>query len=154
MKIEELIDILNKEKEKVANLIKILRKKRDFIEKKDTDGVKEILTVEKQAVDELTFLEKNRAELTKNFAEELGTAPTVSGILEKTEDPYRHDLTLIAARLTELLNEVSLLNIGIQQMIAYRMEEFDMVIDLLRGKRATYDDSKNRVAGTIFNGRA
>ncbi len=154
MKIEELIDILNEEKEKVVNLIGILRKKRKFLEKKDIDGLKKILTAEKQKVDELESLEKSRSEFTRNFAEELGVEPTVSAILEKTEEPYRHDLTLIAARLTESLNEVSLLNIGIQQMIAYRMEEFDLVMEMLRGKRVTYDDSEKSIAGTIFNGRA
>ena len=154
MKIEELINILNEEKEKVVNLIGILRKKRKFLEKKDIDGLKKILTAEKQKVDELESLEKSRSEFTRNFAEELGVEPTVSAILEKTEEPYRHDLTLIAARLTESLNEVSLLNIGIQQMIAYRMEEFDLVMEMLRGKRVTYDDSEKSIAGTIFNGRA
>ena len=154
MKIEELIYILNEEKEKVVNLIGILRKKRKFLEKKDIDGLKKILTAEKQKVDELESLEKSRSEFTRNFAEELGVEPTVSAILEKTEEPYRHDLTLIAARLTESLNEVSLLNIGIQQMIAYRMEEFDLVMEMLRGKRVTYDDSEKSMAGTIFNGRA
>ncbi len=154
MKIEELLDILNEEKDKTSKLIEVLREKRDLIEKKDTDGIKRILIVEKQSIDELNLLEKQRNEVTKDLSEALDAEPTVSGILEKIEEPHRHNLTLIAARLTELLNEVSLLNVGIQQMIAYRIEEFDMVMDVLRGKHDTYNENEKNLAGTIFNGRA
>jgi hypothetical protein len=150
----EIMDILKEEKEKVSELISILKEKRSAIEKNDATSLAKILEEEKKTVDILNELESQRLDVITKIAEEYDVEPTISEILVYVDEPLRHDLTLMAARLTELLNEVSLLNLGIQQMIAYRLEEFDVLMDAIRGKKITYDKYEKGKSGTVFNRRA
>ena len=150
----ELVKTLAEEEKKVKNLIEILKAKRDAIEKGDLKRLNDILKKKKKVIKEINSFESRRMGLTNEDSRVLKTEATISGILSKMKEPERHDLTIIAAKLTELLNEVSLLNMGIQQMIAYKLEEFDMVMDLLRGKHFTYDKSEKATTGTVFNRRA
>ncbi len=151
---KELVKILVEEERKVKELVEMLKTKRNAIEKGDSKRLNTVLEEEKKVIDEINSFESKRMELTNEISMELETEPTISGILSKMKEPERHDLTIISAKLTELLNEVSLLNMGIQQMIAYKLEEFDMVMDLLRGRHFTYDKSKKAITGTVFNRRA
>lgn len=151
---KELLKILIEEEEKVKDLIEALKAKRDAIEKGDLKRLNNILEEEKKMIKEIDSFESKRMELTDKVSKGLKTEATISGILSKMKEPERHDLTIIAAKLTELLNEVSLLNMGIQQMIAYKLEEFDMVMDLLHGRHFTYDKSDKAIIGTVFNRRA
>ncbi len=151
---KELLKVLDEEEKKVKKLVEVLKRKRDAIEKGNSKKLGFILKEEKKEIDEINIFESKRMKLTDRLSEELETEPTISGILSKMKEPERHDLTIISAKLTELLNEVSLLNMGIQQMIAYKLEEFDMVMDLLRGRHFTYDKSEKTIAGTVFNRRA
>ena len=151
---KELVKILVEEEEKVKDLIETLKTKRDAIEKGDSKRLNGILEEEKKVIKEINSFESKRMELTDKVSKALKTEPTISGVLSNMKEPERHDLTIIAAKLTELLNEVSLLNMGIQQMIAYKLEGFDMVMDLLRGRHFTYDKSEKSATGTVFNRRA
>ncbi len=151
---KKLMKMMEEEKEKVTELIGVLKDKREAIEKNDTVSLKSILEKEKKTVDALNKMESERLDVTKQIAKEYNVEPTISELLAHIGEPLRHDLTLMAARLTELLNEVSLLNLGIQQMIAYRLEEFDVLMDAIRGKRITYDKYEKGKSGTVFNRRA
>ncbi len=151
---KKLMKMMEEEKEKVTELIGVLKDKREAIEKNDTVSLKSILEKEKKTVDALNKMESERLDVTKQIAKEYNVEPTILELLAHIGEPLRHDLTLMAARLTELLNEVSLLNLGIQQMIAYRLEEFDVLMDAIRGKRITYDKYEKGKSGTVFNRRA
>jgi len=151
---EKLMKMMEEEKCKIAELIEVLKSKRKAIEKNDTILLRDILEKEKKTVDDLNELEKKRLDVTTQIAKEYNVEPTISELLTHVSEPLRHDLTLMAARLTELLNEVSLLNLGIQQMIAYRLEEFDVLMDAIKGKRITYDKYEKGKSGTVFNRRA
>ncbi len=151
---KKLMKMMEEEKEKVTELIEVLKDKREAIEKNDTVSLKSILEKEKKTVDDLNKIESERLDITRQIANGYNVEPTISELLTHIGEPLRHDLTLMAARLTELLNEVSLLNLGIQQMIAYRLEEFDVLMDAIRGKRITYDKYEKGKSGTVFNRRA
>ncbi len=151
---KELMEIMKEEKEKISELIETLKAKRKLIEQNNVVSLNNILDKEKDLVDTLNKLESKRLSVTIDISKRYETEPTISDILVHTKEPIRHDLTLLAARLTELLNEVSLLNLGIQQMIAYRLEEFDVLMEAIRGKKVTYDKYEENKAGTIFNRRA
>ncbi len=151
---EKLLTLLKKEEEKLSNFVELLKEKRDAMEKNETARLEEILENEERAVRELDSLEKERFSVTNEIAKFKKCKAILSEILTHTKEPMRHQLSLAAARLTELLNEVSLINLGVQQMIAYRLEEFELFMDTMRGKKVTYDGYENDRGGTIFNGRA
>ena len=151
---KKLMDLMKEEKEKIIDLIDVLKEKRKSIEKNDLTALNSALEKEGKLLDVLNTLENERLRVTTDLSKKLSVEPTISSILTHVQEPLRHDLTLLAARLTELLNEVSLLNLGIQQMIAYRLEEFDVLMDAIRGKKITYDGYEKREKGTVFNRRA
>ncbi len=69
-------------------------------------------------------------------------------------EPLRHDLAVVVAKMTSVINEVSLINLGIQRMITYRLEEFDLIMNLFKSQDKTYDKTSHIPSGMIFNGNA
>ncbi len=151
---EKLFELLTEEEGKLSKLVEILKEKRRDIERNDATQLEETLRKEEKTVKELDSLEKERNGIVGKLAAVYQCEAVLSELLTHLREPMRHKLSLTAARLTELLNEVSLLNLGIQQMIAYRLEEFDFLMNAVRGKKVTYDDYENDQGGTIFNRRA
>ncbi len=155
MELDELMSILEKEGDKLGELINALKAKKEAIKSGNAESIEEALKGERISLNALEGMEKERLILTEKIADSLETGPTISEITSKIEEPQKHDMALLAARLTECLSEVNSLNTGIQQLIAYKLEEFDIIIDSLRDDDLTYGSKKtNNMNGLMFNGRA
>jgi|GEM_PF-2601806 hypothetical protein len=154
MKIESLINILSEEFSGFEGLIAVLRDKRDAIEKSDVQRLRKLLEKEKENLNYLDELEKKRIDVVESVSKSLSIKPTIFDIINAIDEPYRHDLAMVVAKLTNLVNEVSLVNLGIQRMIIYRLEEFDFIMDIFKGQDKTYDQTGHVPDGIIFNGRA
>ncbi len=154
MKIKELVETLQEEFSGFERLAITLRAKRDTIEKNDVDGLKKILVDERAILDDLDLLEQKRIALAGEISKEIESGSTISDIIKAVDEPYRHDLAILVAKLTSLINEVSLLNLGIQRMIAYRLEEFDFIMELFKDNDKTYDKQNHLPDGIMFTGRA
>lgn len=157
MELNQLISVLENEEEKLKELIDVLKTKKEAIKSGKVDSIENALKEERTSLSAIDRMEKERIFLTEKIAESLETAPTISEIIEKTEEPQKHDMAVMAAKLTEHLSEINFLNMGIQQLIAYKLEEFDIIMDSLRNDDMTYGSekqSKPNSTGLMFNGRA
>lgn len=154
MNVNLLIDVLEREYNEFFNLIVILKSKRNAIEQNDILSLKKVIEEEKHKIDVLDELERERVQIVFDISDDLKVNSTLSSITNALDDPWRHDLAVTVAKMTNLINEVSLINLGIQRMITYRLEEFDMIMDLFKNQDKTYDGSSHFQSGMIFNGKA
>lgn len=157
MELNQLMSVLENEEEKLKELIEVLKTKKEAIKSGEVDSIESALKDERNSLNAIDRMEKERILLTERIAGALETAPTISGIISKTEEPQKHDMAVMAAKLTEHLSEVNYLNMGIQQLIAYKLEEFDIIMDSLRNDDITYGNDKAgnpNSTGLMFNGRA
>lgn len=151
--IEALISVLEREYDEFSKLVDILKEKRESIEKNDVERLKKILEKEKAELHVLDELEHERLDLSLKITHDLKVNPTISSIISAIDEPLRHKLAVIVAKMTNIVNEISLINLGIQRMITYRLEEFDLIMNLFKSQDRTYDKS-HIPSGMIFNGNA
>ncbi|BBJ28023.1 flagellar export chaperone FlgN [Athalassotoga saccharophila] len=152
--VEELIKILEEEHDQFLDLADILKEKRDTIEKNDVERLKNVLEKERDKLRVLDDLEQKRLNLSLKITNDLKVEPTISAIINVIDEPLRHDLAIVVAKMTNVINEVSLINLGIQRMITYRLEEFDLIMNLFKSQDKTYDKTSHIPSGMIFNGNA
>lgn len=154
MSVDLLIDVLEREYNEFSDLIIILKSKRNAIEKNDLLSLKKTIEDEKRKLDLLDSLERERIRIVSDIADDFNVRSTLSSITNALDEPLRHVLAVTVAKMTSLINEVSLVNLGIQRMITYRLDEFDLIMDLFKDQDKTYDGSNHLQSGIIFNGKA
>ena len=134
--LKDLSDLLDVEISLHEDLKRNLQKKLDAIGERDTETLENLIKVEEEIISRIAEVENERADKVEKIADELNISKDVKAfeLCEMIPVPFSTDLMLKFAKLMELLNDISLLNMCVRGLLEFESSYIDFTLKLLSGK--------------------
>lgn len=132
----DLCSILQEEIEVVAETLNLAKQEQDIIVAGEAGNLENIIKLEIKQLNKLGQLEKQRTELHKVFALEMGVSEeetTISRILESSDQNEKLKLAPIQEELRALVTQHTAVNAENRELIKAHMEYSDTMLGLMVG---------------------
>ena len=134
--LKDLSSLLDLEISLHEDLKENLEKKLDAVGERDTETLQSLLKIEEDIVSKITKIEDEREEIIGRIADELEISKDVKAfeLCELIPVPFSTNLMLKFAKLMELLNDISLLNMCVRGLLEFESSYIDFTLKLLSGR--------------------
>lgn len=135
--VQQLIEILDEQKNIIDNLIKLTRKKIDFLTCSDTDGISSVVEQEYKIKREMETADKRRMDavlLVAAFFDIQGKTK-ISDIAEKAEEPYKTKLLQKRDEIIAQINEYREQNSLSCDLIKSHLNFVDYMVNIISGEK-------------------
>lgn len=159
--IDDLIDVLGKEKEQYEKLLSLSEKMRDAIVASDVPGVARITEEEQNVTTDLSGMDKRRARIMSNMAVVMNKQEselTVTSIIQtlNASPEVQSRLAVVRDELKDVMDRLNRINTQNQALIKQSMELLEFDLTLYRSMRqapetANYDRSATNT-GDLLGG--
>jgi len=142
----DLCSLLQEQKEVLGNMLELAKEERKIIVAGESEKLEDIIRLELKELNKLGRVEKNRLELHKAIATELGLPEneiTVTSIAEKAEPDEREAIKKLQTELTPLIEEHAAINNENRELIKSHIEYSQVMLELMVGS----EDPLNNMYG-------
>lgn len=134
--VDELNSVVNEEISLHSKLKELLSRKLDLIQNKQIEKLDALVSQEEKLIFDIDKAEDRRQRIVNEIAKHLKLHENIKAIelCEKLPEPHSINLMMKFVRLMELINDITILNIGIKNMLEFENMYMELTIRLLSGK--------------------
>jgi len=134
--LKDLSGLLDLEIELHEDLKRNLERKLDAIGERNMENLEKLVKVEEEIVSKIEEVEDERSIIVERIADELNVSKDLKAfdLCEILPAPFSTDLMLKFAKLMELLNDISLLNMCVRGLLEFESSYIDFTLRLLSGR--------------------
>jgi len=144
--LDGLCSLLTEQKEVLGNMLALAKEEQQIIISGESNKLENIIRLELKELNKLGAIERNRLELHKYIAAELGIKEediTVTKIAEKAEPDEREAIRKLQSELVPLIEEHAAINKENRELIKAHVEYSETMLELMVGS----EDPLNNMYG-------